>query len=105
MMSSRFIALAVVTVGFSVLTALALLDVGYLGILQPHFETWGGAQVLVDLVIVAALACLWMISDARKRGLPAWPFIGLTLVGGSFGPLLYLLVREMRAGQAERASA
>jgi len=104
-MSGRLVVLVAVTVGFGVLTALALMDVGYLGILKPHFLSWGGAQVFIDLVIVAVLACIWMLKDARERGLAAWPFIVITLVGGSFGPLLYLLVRELRATERQPVSA
>ena len=104
-MSGRLVVLVAVTVGFGVLTALALMDVGYLGILRPHFLSWGGAQVFVDLVIMAVLACIWMLKDARERGLSAWPFIAITLVGGSFGPLLYLVVRELRATERRSVSA
>jgi hypothetical protein len=96
-MSGRLIAPLLVIAGFGVLSALALRDVGYLGIIAPHLQSWGGAQVLTDLVILAVLACVWMISDARERGLPAWPFILVTLVAGSFGPLLYLVARELRS--------
>lgn len=95
-MNGRFIALATVIVAFGVLTALALLDVGFLGIIAPHFRSWGGAQVFADLVIVCVLSCIWMLSDAGKHGLPAWPFVVITLLAGSFGPLLYLAAREMR---------
>ena len=104
-MSTRIIALAVVLVAFGVLTALALLDVGYFGILEPHFRSWGGAQVFVDLVIVCILACTWMVNDARERGLSAWPFVVITLVAGSFGPLLYLVVRELRVSSQRPVSA
>ena len=104
-MSGRLISLLVVIGAFSVLTALALMDVGFLGILAPHFQSWGGAQVFVDLVIVAILACIWMAHDAPERGLPAWPFIVVTLIAGSFGPLLYLVVRELRKAPARGASA
>jgi hypothetical protein len=96
-MSGRSIALFVVILGFGVLSALALREVGYFGILEPHFRSWGEAQVLADLVILAVLASIWMVRDARERGLSAWPFILVTLVAGSFGPLLYLLTREIRA--------
>jgi len=96
-MSGRLYALVTVIVGFGVLSALALADVGYLGILEPHFRSWGGAQVFTDLVIALSLICIWMLIDARERGLSAWPFIVITLVLGSFGPLLYLVAREMRS--------
>jgi hypothetical protein len=99
-MSGRLIALTLVIVGFGVITTLALLDVGYFGILKPHFLSWGGAQVFADLVILAVLACRWMVMDARERGLPAWPFILTTLVAGSFGPLFYLVARELRPAAA-----
>lgn len=102
-MSARFILLVVVLASFGALTAVALLDVGYFGIIQPHFQTWGAGQVLADLVIVSVLACVWMVNDARSRGTTAWPFVALTLVGGSFGPLLYLALREMGSA-ARRAS-
>ena len=96
-MSGRMIALITVIVGFGVLSALALQDVGYFGILEPHFRSWGGAQVFTDLVIALLLACFWMLHDARQRGLSAWPYIAITLVLGSFGPLLYLVARELRS--------
>ena len=96
-MSTRAITLAAIIAAFAVLSTLALQDVGYLGIIRPHFQSWGGAQVFTDLVILAALAIRWMLRDAPARGLPAWPFILITLFLGSFGPLTYLLVRELRA--------
>jgi hypothetical protein len=104
-MSGRLIVLVAVTVAFAVLTGLALMDVGYLGILKPHFLSWGGAQVFIDLVILAVLACIWMLRDAPERGLSAWPFIAITLVAGSFGPLLYLVVRELRSTAGRTLSA
>lgn len=95
-MSSRLIGLSAVIIGFSVLSALAVMEVGYFGILKPHFQSWGGAQVSVDLVILAVLACVWMVRDARQSGVSPWPFILITLVAGSFGPLLYMVTRELR---------
>ncbi len=97
-MSARLLALSAAIAALGVLTVLALRDVGYFGILEPHFQSWGAGQVFLDLVIACTLACVWMVSDARERGLNAWPFVGLTLVAGSFGPLLYLLQRERKAG-------
>jgi uncharacterized membrane protein YqjE len=101
-MSARLLALFVVLVLFGALTAVALADVGYLGILEPHFRSWGAGQVLADLVILGLLACIWMVNDARQRGATVWPFVLLTLAAGSFGPLLYLLAREMSARWARQ---
>ncbi len=95
-MSARLLLLIAVIGLFGVLSALALLDVGYRGIIEPHFQTWGGAQVFVDLVILAVLACVWMVADARTRGISPWPFVVATLLTGSFGVLFYLVLREVR---------
>lgn len=99
-MSARLVALLLVTLAFGALSLVALMDVGYLGIFEPHFQSWGGAQVFADLVIVCLLACIWMFRDAPARGLVAWPFILLTLTAGSFGPLAYLILRELKAPAA-----
>lgn len=104
-MSARLLLLFVVIGLFGALSALALMDVGYFGIIAPHFQTWGGGQVFADLVILAVLACIWMVADARSRGLNAWPFVAITIVAGSFGPLLYLVVRELRSSAGRTASA
>jgi hypothetical protein len=104
-MSGRLVALSAVILGFGLLSALALMDVGYFGIIEPHFQSWGAAQVFADLAIVCLLACIWMANDARASGLPVWPFILITLVAGSFGPLLYLAIREFRRVPARRVSA
>jgi hypothetical protein len=97
-MSVRLILLSVVIALFAALTAVALLDVGYLGIIEPHFRSWGAGQVFADLVIMCALGSLWMIVDGRARGLNPWPFVVATLFLGSFGVLGYLVLREVRAG-------
>jgi hypothetical protein len=104
-MSGRLLLLLLVIALFTALTVMALLDVGYFGIIEPHFQDWGPGQVFADLVILAVLACIWMAGDAKAHGLNPWPFIALTLVGGSFGPLLYLVVREVRAGARNKATA
>ncbi len=95
-MSTRLILLLCVILGFGALSGVALADVGYFGIIRPHFLSWGEAQVFADLVILAIMACWWMSRDAPAHGLPAWPFIGMTVVAGSFGPLLYLAARELK---------
>ena len=104
-MSTRLILLAAVIAGFAAITTEALMDVGYVGLIEQQLRSWAGVQVLTDLVIVSALACIWMTSDARSRGLSAWPFVVITLVAGSFGPLCYLVARELRSTAARTAGA
>ena len=93
-------ALIVVTLAlFGALTAMALWQHGYWGIIAPHFQSFGAGQVLADLVIALTLAMVWMWHDARAQGRIAWPWLVLTLVAGSFGPLGYLLTRKAGLGR------
>ena len=53
------------------------------------------AQVVIDLYLMAALACVWMYRDARAKGrslASVWPYWLLTAVFVSVGPLLYIVV-------------
>ncbi len=54
--------------------------------------------MLLDLVIALFLVLTWLWNDARTSGRNPWPWIGITLVAGSFGPLLYLLTRRQAGG-------
>ena len=89
--------LIAILIPFSILTALALWTHGYWGIFKPHFESLGGGQVLVDLVIALSLVMIWMWRDAKDKGRNIWPWIAITLLAGSFGPLLYLLTAKDEA--------
>lgn len=84
--------LVTVIVAFGILSAAALLQHGYWGIVAPHFQSLAGLQVFTDLVIALVLVMAWMWRDARQRGRNPWPWIAATLLLGSFGPLAYLLV-------------
>jgi len=86
--------IAIVLVLFGALTAVALWQHGYWGIIEPHFRTFGAAQVFADLMIALSLAMIWMWRDARAAGRSPWPWIAATLALGSFGPLVYLLTRR-----------
>jgi len=96
-MNVRLLGLIVALVALLAVTVPAVLEVGFSGIFVWQLQTWAGMQVLLDLVIVAGLACIWMVNDAPSRGLNAWPFVVITLLAGSFGPLSYLILRELRS--------
>lgn len=79
---------------FGALSAAALWQHGYWGIIAPHFQSFGAAQVLADLVIALVLVMVWMWRDARATGRKPWPWLLATVALGSFGPLIYLLTRR-----------
>lgn len=79
---------------FGALTGAAVVNHGAMGIVQYQLANFAGMQVLADLVIALALFIVWLWHDAQKRGINPWPWIVLTLVAGSFGPLIYLIVRH-----------
>jgi hypothetical protein len=56
------------------------------------------AQVVIDLYLLATLACVWMYADAKARGKSLaylLPYLALTAVFVSVGPLLYLVVKAL----------
>ncbi|WP_028693928.1 hypothetical protein [Pseudomonas cremoricolorata] len=60
------------------------------------------AQVLIDLYLMAALACAWLLKDNHSRGrssIAVLPYLLLTAVFVSAGPLLYLVVNGVDRGR------
>lgn len=92
----RTILLALVFAAFGAYSLWVTLQIGYLGIWQAGFANAGSTQITLDLIIACAIAAGWMVQDARRNGRNPWPFVAITVVGGSFGPLLYLLLRHWR---------
>jgi hypothetical protein len=102
-MNLKRIAVVVLLVGFSALTAEVVIRDGYTEWLRIAFENRSAGLLLVDLTIALSLAIGWMARDARARGVKVWPFALLTILFGSVGPLAYLVLRNASAGA--RASA
>lgn len=94
-----------VLAGFVALTGYAVYAVGLVGIFSAGTANWGAIQIFVDLVIVCALACVWMFFDARRRGANPWPYIVVTVLAGCIGPLLYLLPRAWGSETNKAAKA
>ena len=83
-----------VLIPFTVLSTAALWQVGYLGLFTQQFANFGTQQVLADLLIAVSICMYWMWRDAQKTGRNPWPWLALSLVTGSFGPLLYLITAK-----------
>ena len=98
----KWLALALL-LPFSVLSAYAVIQVGYIGIFDYHRHSPAGWQVFTDLVIGMLLIIVWMVADGRARGRNPWPFVVVTLFLGSFGPLLYLLLTPAESSLPQSA--
>jgi hypothetical protein len=90
-MSRKQWLLAFVLFDFSILNAYVLYQYGIGGFVQLATANAATMLVLVDLTIALGLVVTWMWNDARSRGMSALPYVAVTLVLGSIGPLLYLL--------------
>lgn len=88
---TRWIALAAL-LPFGAYSTWVTIEHGYFGFLDLGKDGWG-LQVLLDLTISLAMVSVGIVRDARTRRVAAWPWILLTLVLGSIGPLLYFVTR------------
>lgn len=99
-MQKPYIALAAL-LGFTVYTVATMLTAEQ-SLLAFGWELMSRpdtAQVVIDLYLMAVLACVWMYQDARRRGrsvVSLLPYFVLTAVFVSVGPLLYLVVNGGR---------
>ena len=94
-MNTRILGLAVVLLGFGALSEVALAEFGIVGLFGAGNANWATRQIFADLVIALSVALGFMIRDAREHGLPWQPYAVATLLTGSFGPLAYLIHREL----------
>lgn len=89
--------LLLVFAAFGAYSLYVIWELGYVGLWQAGMANIGTWQVLLDLVIMSALALGWMARDARRTGRRLWPYALITVAAGSFGPLLYLLLAPRTA--------
>jgi fatty acid desaturase len=92
-MNVKQLGLEAVLIGFLGLNAYVIYQYGYIGFLEQALTNAATVAVFVDLTIALSLVLLWMWQDARERGVSVLPYIALTFVLGSVGPLLYLIRR------------
>ena len=99
-MHKPYLALAAL-LGFSLYTLFTLLtaEQSLLAFGRELISRPDTAQVVIDLYLMATLACVWMYQDARARGrslASVLPYFLLTAVFVSVGPLLYIVVKGAR---------
>jgi hypothetical protein len=86
-----------ILIPFAILSTAALWQVGYLGLFTQQFANFGTQQVLADLFIAVGICMYWMWRDAQVSGRNPWPWIAVSMVLGSFGPLLYFITAKKKA--------
>jgi hypothetical protein len=102
---TKTLALSLVLAGLGAVTAWAVAVHGYVGLIETILATPAGIQVGLDLVIAETLILIWMSQDAKERELPFWRYAAMSLLLGSFGPLAYLIHRELRERTPREATA
>jgi hypothetical protein len=103
-MNAKQIGLSFLLCDFLGLTAYAVYAHGYVGFFQLVMANVATATAFADLVIALSLVMVWMVRDARQRGVSSLPYVLLTLALGSVGPLAYL-IRRMGSEQAHPVRA
>lgn len=106
MRPALFLASAVFA-AFGAYSLYVIWELGYVGLWQACMANIGTWQLLLDFVIMSFLVLGYIARDARRTGRKFWPYAVITLAGGSFGPLLYLLLapREASARLGREATA
>ncbi|MBY8947831.1 DUF2834 domain-containing protein [Pseudomonas sp. SH10-3B] len=99
-MHKPYLALAAL-LGFSLYTLFTLLtaEQSLLAFGRELISRPDTAQVVIDLYLMAVLACVWMYRDARSRRrslASVLPYFLLTAVFVSVGPLLYIVLKGFR---------
>ncbi len=68
---------------------------GLLGFLTlARRERWG-MQLVLDLFFSLFVAGAWVRSDAKARGIEAWPYLVAMATCGSVGTLAYMVRRSL----------
>ena len=99
-MNRPYIALAVL-LGFCAYTAFTMLqaDQSLIAFGLGLMSSPDTAQVVIDLYLLAVMACIWMYRDARAKGrslASVLPYLLVTAVFVSIGPLLYIVIDGFR---------
>lgn len=103
-MSVVRVVLAVVLAGFVALSLRMLTEQSYGEFVETATANAATGLLLLDLIICLSLASVWMVQDARRHRIAAWPYIFLTAAFGAAGPLLYL-IRRPRQSEPPTANA
>ncbi len=91
---------------FTIYTTIVVVNHGYTGFIELALAEAWGAQMFIDLVIALTLFLIWMVPDAKDRGIPWLPYAAAILGTGSVGALGYLVHRSLKEdGSVARGAA
>jgi hypothetical protein len=90
------IAIGLVLLAFVDLNAYVVWKYGFAGFIELITANAATVAAVADLGIALSLVAVWLWNDAKKRGVSPLPYLALTAMAGSAGPLLYLLVHGRR---------
>lgn len=103
-MKLRLFSVLAVFLAFTIYTSIVVLQHGYTGFIELALAGGWGAQMFIDLCIALLLFTIWMVPDARKRGIPFAPYVLAILTTGSVGALAYLVHRSFKEANAASPS-
>ena len=95
-MKLRLFSLIAIFAAFTIYTATVVADLGYFGFVELAMTGGWAAQIFIDLCLTLTLFAIWMVPDARDRGIPALPYFLAILTTGSIGALAYLIHRTAK---------
>ncbi len=93
-MNARQMGIGSVLAPFLALTGYAVYHHGYLAFFDFHALNAVQLQIVVDLIIALSFVMVWMWRDAKARGISPIPYVVMTVLLGSIGPLVYVIRRE-----------
>ena len=103
-MKLRLFSVIAAFAAFTIYTAIVVANHGYTGFVELALTGGWGAQVFIDLCIALLLFTVWMVPDARERGIPAWPYFVAILTTGSVGALAYLVHRTAKEAKEAKSA-
>jgi len=93
-MNARQIGLSSLLVAFAGFEAWVVAEYGIVGLFAAVLANSATILAFVDLCIALGMVSVWIVLDARERGVSPLPYLAMTLTLGSVGPLAYLIRRE-----------
>jgi len=97
MSTATRIVVGLILLAFADLNFYVVSQYGYSGFLELATANAATVAVLVDLTLALTFVSIWMWRDARRRGITVAPFLAVTALLGSIGPLLYLVIHGRKA--------